>query len=237
MQISSSTALVTGANRGLGLHFAQQLRDRGATVYAAARNPEQISYPGVVPVRIDVTDQTTIDAALAEIGPVSILVNNAGSATGAGLLTGDPARIRTEMDTHFYGSLAMIRTFAPAMAGMPESAILNVLSVLSWLTIPEVGAYCAAKSAAWSMTNAVRLELAPQGTRVTALHVGYIDTDMSRRVDVPKQDPADVARLAIEGIERGDHEVLADELSGHVRQGLAGGGDALDPQLASPAAP
>ena len=222
MQISSSTALVTGANRGLGLHFAQQLRDRGATVYAAASNPEQISYPGVVPVRIDVTDQTTIDAALAEIGPVAILVNNAGSATGAGLLTGDPARIRT---------------FAPAMAGMPESAILNVLSVLSWLTIPEIGAYCAAKSAAWSMTNAVRLELAPQGTRVTALHVGYIDTDMSRRLDVPKQDPADVARLAIEGIERGDHEVLADELSGHVRQGLAGGVSALYPQLAAPAAP
>ncbi len=231
MQISSSTALVTGANRGLGLQFAQQLRDRGATVYAAARNPDQISYPGVVPVRIDVTDQATIDAAFAEIGPVSILVNNAGSATGAGLLTGDPARIRTEMDTHFYGSLAMIRTFAPAMAGMPESAILNVLSVLSWLTIPEVGAYCAAKSAAWSMTNAVRLELAAQGTRVTALHVGYMDTDMASGLDVPKADPADIALQAIDGIERGDHEVLADDLSGHVRSGLAGGVAALYPQL------
>lgn len=231
MQISSATALVTGANRGLGRHLAEQLRDRGATVYAGARDPDRVTYPGVTPVRLDVTDQATIDAALHTIGTVSILVNNAGSATGASLLTGDVADLRTEFDTHVFGSLAVTRAFAPAMADLPESAVLNILSVVSWVSLPAVGGYCAAKSAAWSMTNSLRAELAPQRTRVTGLHVGYIDTDMTRDLDVAKADPADIARLAIDAVERGDHEVVADDISTFVQQQLSGGVAALYPDL------
>ena len=231
MDLTSATTLVTGANRGLGRHIAEQLRDRGATVYAAARHPDTISAPGVRPIRIDVTDQATIDAAVAAIGPISLLVNNAGSATGAGLLTGDLADVRTELDTHFFGSLAMIRAFAPGMADQPESAILNVLSVLSWLSMPRIGGYCAAKSAAWSMTNAVRQELAPQGTVVTALHVGYMDTDMARAVEGPKADPADIARLALDAVAAGEYEVVADDVSRYVRGQLSDGVTGLYPAL------
>lgn len=233
MDLTSATALVTGANRGLGRRLAEQLRDRGATVFAAARHPERIETPGVIPVRIDVTDQATIDAAVAELSPISLLVNNAGSATGAGLLTGDLADVRTELDTHFFGSLAMIRAFAPGMADQPESAILNVLSVLSWLSIPRIGGYCAAKSAAWSMTNAVRQELAAQGTVVTALHVGYMDTDMARGVEGAKSDPADIARLALDAVAAGEYEVIADDVSAAVRGQLPAGVAGLYPALAT----
>jgi NAD(P)-dependent dehydrogenase (short-subunit alcohol dehydrogenase family) len=232
MDIAGKTALVTGANRGFGRHLAEQLRDRGAAVYAAARNPAAVDLPGVTPVALDVTDPGSVAAAAAATAGVSILVNNAGSGTGASLLTGDLADVRLEMDTHFYGTLAVTRAFASQLAGREQSAVLNVLSVLSWLSIPDVGAYCAAKAAEWSLTNALRQELAPRGIRVSALHVGYMDTDMTRRLDVPKADPADIARLALDGIEAGDAEIIADEISKQVLAGLSAGVAGLYPQAA-----
>ena len=215
MIIEGSVALVTGANRGLGRHLAEQLRDRGATVYAAARNPAAVTFAGVTPT-----------------GDVTLLVNNAGSGTGASLLSGPLSDIRTEMETHYFGSLNVIRAFAPQLARGGESAILNVLSVLSWMSVPALGAYSAAKSAAWSMTNGLRQELAAQGTAVTALHVGFMDTDMTRDIDAPKSDPAEVARFALDGIAAGRSELLADTLSERVIAGLSGGVGALYPAFA-----
>jgi NAD(P)-dependent dehydrogenase (short-subunit alcohol dehydrogenase family) len=232
MDISGKTALVTGANRGLGRQLAAQLRDRGAVVYAGARNPATVDLPGVTPVALDITDAASVAAAAAALGDVAILVNNAGSSTGASLLTGDVADIRLELDTHFFGTLAVTRAFAPRLAAHEHSAILNVLSVLSWLSLPGSGAYCAAKSAEWSLTNALRQELAPQGTRVSSLHVGYMDTDMTRGVDAPKSDPAVIARLAVDGIEAGDAEILADDISKQVLAGLSAGVAGLYPQTA-----
>jgi NAD(P)-dependent dehydrogenase (short-subunit alcohol dehydrogenase family) len=232
MQISGSTAFVTGANRGLGRHLAAQLRDRGATVYAAARNPASVDLPGVTPIALDVTDPASVTAAAEATSGVSILINNAGSSTGASLLTGDLDRIRLEMDTHFFGTLAVTRAFAPQLGRHEQSAVLNILSVLSWVSFPTSGAYCAAKSAEWSMTNALRQELAPQRTRVSALHVGYMDTDMARAITADKSDPAEIARLALDGIEAGDTEIIADEISKLALAGLAGGVAALYPQVA-----
>jgi NAD(P)-dependent dehydrogenase (short-subunit alcohol dehydrogenase family) len=232
MDITGKTALVTGANRGLGRQLAAQLRDRGAHVYAAARDPQTVDLAGVTPIALDITGPASVAAAAQATDDVAILVNNAGSSTGSSLLTGDLADIRLELDTHFFGTLAVTRAFAPQLAARGSSAVLNVLSALSWLSFPGSGAYCAAKSAEWSLTNALRQELAAQGTRVTALHVGYMDTDMTRRLDVPKADPAVIAKLAIDGIEAGDAEIIADDTSRHVLAGLSGGVPALYPQFA-----
>jgi NAD(P)-dependent dehydrogenase (short-subunit alcohol dehydrogenase family) len=232
MEITGKTALVTGANRGLGRHLARELRDRGAIVYAAARNPASVDLPGVTPIALDVTDPSSVAAVAAQTQNVAILINNAGSSTGASLLTGDLAKVRLELDTHFFGTLEVIRAFAPQLAAQEQSAVLNILSALSWVSFPASGAYCAAKSAEWSLTNALRQELAPQGTRVSSLHVGYMDTDMTRNVTAPKSDPADIANIAIDGIESGDAEIIADEVSKHVLAGLSGGVAGLYPQLA-----
>lgn len=232
MDITGKTALVTGANRGLGRYLAAELRDRGVHVYAAARNPQTVDLAGVTPVALDVTDPASVAAAAQATHDVAILVNNAGSSTGASLLTGDLAAIRLELDTHFFGTLAVTRAFAPQLAAQGSSAVLNILSALSWLSFPGSGAYCAAKSAEWSLTNALRQELAAQGTRVSALHVGYMDTDMIRHLDVPKADPAAVAKLAIDGIEAGDAEIIADDTSRYVLAGLSGGVPVLYPQFA-----
>ncbi|AHH95288.1 SDR family oxidoreductase [Kutzneria albida] len=232
MDLTGSTALVTGANRGLGRHFAAQLLGRGATVYAAARNPASIDLPGAIPVALDVTNPESVAAAAKSVSGLSLLVNNAGSSTGSSLLHGSLDDIRLEMETHYFGTLAVTRAFAPQLAEQGGGAVLNVLSVLSWFTSPATAAYSAAKSAAWSLTNALRLELAEQGTRVSALHVGYMDTDMARHVDGAKTDPAAVAKLALDGVAAGELEILADEVSRTVRAGLAGGAKALYPQFA-----
>ena len=231
MRIEGSTALVTGANRGLGRHLAQELLARGAHVYAAARNPGSVDLPGVTPVALDVTDPASVAAAAAATGDVTLLVNNAGSSTGAALLDGPLADIEREMNTHFYGTLRVTRAFAPQLAAGGGGGVLNVLSALSWLNLGASGAYSAAKAAEWSLTNGLRVQLAGQGTQVTALHVGYMDTDMTRGLDVPKTDPALVAKLALDGLAAGAVEVLADDTSRRVQQGLAGGVAALYPQF------
>jgi NAD(P)-dependent dehydrogenase (short-subunit alcohol dehydrogenase family) len=221
MKIAGSTAFVTGANRGLGRRFAELLVARGATVYGGARNVAALDVPGVIPVTIDVTDPASVAAAAETTSEVSLLINNAGSYTGASVSDGSLQDIRLEMETHYFGTLAVSRAFAPQLAG--GGTILNVLSVLSWVTFPGYSGYAAAKSAQWSLTNALRVELAAQGTQVAALHVGYMDTDMVASVEAPKSDPAVIAALALDALEEGLVEILADENSRQVQANLAGG--------------
>lgn len=221
MQIQGSVAFVTGANRGLGRHLAQQLVARGAKVYAAARNPETITLDGVIPVRIDITDPATIAAAAEIARDTTLLVNNAGTASYNGLLEGPLDDIRAQMESHYFGTLAVTRAFAPHLIANAPGAVLNVASVLSWIHPAGIGAYSAAKAALWAQTDAVREELAPKNVAVTALHVGYMDTDMTAGVDAPKADPAQVAAAALDGVEAGLVEVLGDDLTRQVKAGLS----------------
>lgn len=221
MQIQGSVAFVTGANRGLGRHLAQQLVARGAKVYAAARKPESVTVDGVIPVRIDITDPATIAAAAAIASDTTFLVNNAGTTSYHGLLEGPLDDIRAQMESHYFGTLAVTRAFAPHLIANAPGAVLNVASVLSWLHPAGIGAYSAAKAALWAQTDSVREELAPKNVAVTALHVGYMDTDMTAGVDAPKSDPALVAAVALDGVEAGLVEVLGDELTRQVKTGLS----------------
>ncbi|KQW51582.1 MULTISPECIES: SDR family oxidoreductase [unclassified Roseateles] len=223
MQLKNAVVFVTGANRGLGRAFAQAALAAGAAkVYAAARDPGSIELPGVVPVALDVTDPAQVAAAALQCTDVTLLINNAGVSLGARVLAADAiATARQHFETNFFGVWALTQAFAPALQANGGGAVLNVLSVLSWLTLPGLTPYSASKSAAWALSNGLRNELKAQGTLVTSLHVGYMDTDMTRGLDAPKSSPAEVARLALDGIEAGAFEVLADELSRQVKQSLS----------------
>jgi NAD(P)-dependent dehydrogenase (short-subunit alcohol dehydrogenase family) len=222
MNTDHITALVTGANRGLGRRFAEQLVARGAKVYAAARRPETIDLDGVVPLQLDITDPDSVRRAADAAADVTVVINNAGVSTRAGLLDGSIEDIRLEMDTHYFGTLSVIRAFAPIVERNGGGAILNVLSVLSWVHPPTSGAYSAAKAAGWALTDAVRQELAPRGVHVAALHVGYMDTDMVSYIPADqKTDPGVVAELALDGLFAGKPEILADELTRNVRAQLS----------------
>lgn len=222
MDLNNAVAVVTGANRGLGRHLAAGLVERGAKVYAAARNPETVDLPGVIPLQLDVTDEASIKAAARTASDATLLVNNAGISTSTPLISGNIDDVRREMDVNFYGPLAVTRAFAPVIESNSGGTVLNVLSVLSWLHPAALGSYAAAKAAAWAMTDAAREELAPRGITVSALHVAYMDTDMA--ADVPaeqKIDPADVAAQALDGIEKDLLEILADDTTRYIKQNLA----------------
>ncbi|OMF64318.1 short-chain dehydrogenase [Paenibacillus sp. FSL R5-0765] len=195
------------------------------------RNPESIDLPGAIPLQLDITDPQSVMAAAEIASDVTLLINNAGSATGASLLTGELNDIHLEFNTHVFGTLSMIRAFAPMIEKNGGGSILNILSALSWLRLGNSGAYSAAKSAQWGITNALRLELAPKNVNVAGLHVAFMDTDMTAGIDAPKTSPTDIAKIAIDSIEADLYEIIADDTSRNVQQGLAGGVAALYPQL------
>jgi NAD(P)-dependent dehydrogenase (short-subunit alcohol dehydrogenase family) len=229
MNVSGSTALVTGANRGIGRVFAEELLARGAAkVYATARDPRSIDLPGVEVLQLDITDPLSVAAAAAAAPDVDLLINNAGISTDTRLLDGPLDAIRLELETHVFGTLGVIRAFAPILA-RGGGTIVNALSAISWLAYDGVGAYGVAKAAEWSLTNNIRLELAAQGTTVVGLHMGAVDTDMMAGWDVPKIDPRDVVRAALDGVEAGHLEVLVDDAATYAKSILS-----LDPADAYP---
>lgn len=223
MKVADATVLVTGANRGLGLAFAREALARGARkVYAAARDPASVSLPGAVPMRLDVTDEAQVAEAARIAGDTTIVVNNAGIATFGGFLAdGAIESAHRQLDVNFFGPLRMARAFAPVLAEHGGGALVNMLSVGSWINSPLLGIYGTTKSAAWALTNGLRIELAPQGTQVLAVHAGFIDTDMTRDVALPKVTPQQVARAAFDALERGELQVLADDISRQVHRGLS----------------
>lgn len=224
MQVKNAVVLVTGANRGLGQAFVNALLEAGAAkIYAAARDASSITLAGVTPIQLDVTNAADIAAAAARCTDVTLLINNAGIGRGSSFLApGSADAARAELETNFFGPLALSQAFAPALKANGGGAIVNVLSVLSWLNLSGAATYSASKAAAWSLTNGLRGELRGQGTQVVGVHVGYMDTDMTRGLDAPKANPLDVARQTLAAVEAGQDEVLADELSRNVKQGLSG---------------
>jgi NAD(P)-dependent dehydrogenase (short-subunit alcohol dehydrogenase family) len=223
MQIEGSVALVTGAGRGLGQVYARELVRRGAAkVYGAARDPGAVTEPGVTPVALDITDAARVVEVAQECADVTLLVNNAGIML-ASTFTDAPSteNARRETETNYFGTLSMCRAFAPVLAANGGGAIVNMLSVVSFFTNPFNASYGASKAAALSLTNGIRIELAHNGTMVVAVHAGFIDTDMTAGLDVPKISPESVAQQVCDAIEAGQIEVLADDRTRNIKASLS----------------
>ncbi|KQO00596.1 SDR family oxidoreductase [Paenibacillus sp. Leaf72] len=231
MNISKQVAIVSGSNRGLGKQLALELLARGAKVYAGARNPASVDLPGAIPLQLDITDPKSVMAAAEVAGDATLLINNAGTATGASLFAGELEDIHVEFNTNVFGTISMVRAFAPVIEKNGGGSILNILSALSWFNTGDSGAYSAAKSAQWGATNALRLELAPKNIKVAGLHVAFMDTDLTAGIEAPKASPKEIAKIAIDGIEADLYEIIADDTSRNLQQGLAGGVPSLYPQL------
>ncbi|MDI9237748.1 SDR family oxidoreductase [Lysobacter sp. LF1] len=224
MDIRNAVVLVTGANRGLGRALVDAFRQAGAKkIYAAARDPASIAAEGVVPIALDVTSPDSIAAAARDCADVNVLVNNAGISRSGVLLSDEgEQRARDELATNLFGPWRMTAAFAPRLAANGGGTVVNVLSVLSWISLPGTSTYCISKAAAWSLTNGLRNELAAQGTKVVGVHIGLMDTDMTAGVDVPKVSPHDVAAQIVHAVRNDLPEVLADETSRQVKASLSG---------------
>ncbi len=223
MELKNAVVFITGANRGLGLAFAREALARGARkVYAAARDPSGITLEGVTPVKLDVTRAEDAAAAAELAKDVTLVINNAGIAdTGGFLAAGSIESARRHLEVNLFGPLRVAQAFAPVLAANGGGAMLNVLSIASWINGPLLGVYAMSKSAAWALTNGLRHELRAQGTQVLGLHMGFVDTDLTRGIDAPKSTPQAIVGQALDALEAGEQEVLADEQTRQVKQGLS----------------
>jgi NAD(P)-dependent dehydrogenase (short-subunit alcohol dehydrogenase family) len=233
MDINGCVGLVTGGNRGIGESFVRVLLQSGASkVYAGSRDPAAAAhlveqFPGrCVALELDVTDHAEVAAAARTCGDVNLVVNNAGLFANKTLLGADDMSIaRAEMEVNYFGILAMCRAFAPVLAKNGGGGIINVLSAAALAPIPNMGGYGPSKAAARSLSGCVRAELAGQGTQVTALIVGSVDTRMAAHVEGGKEQPDDIARAGLRAVSRGIDEMDTDRMAVEVRAALA-----LDPK-------
>jgi NAD(P)-dependent dehydrogenase (short-subunit alcohol dehydrogenase family) len=232
IRIEGATALVTGGQRGLGKALTAELLRRGAAkVYATARTPAADPDPRIVPAALDVTCAASVANLANRAGDASIVVNNTEMAMGAALLTADFDDITAVFDMNVFGPLRLAQAFAPVLASHRGGVLVNIHSVLSWAA--GAGAYGASKAALWSVTNSLRLELAPAGTQVTGVHVSHLDTDTTASVTAANNAPAPVAAIIIAGIEGGQTEILVDGPSRYYKARLSGPVQSLtfDPAL------
>jgi NAD(P)-dependent dehydrogenase (short-subunit alcohol dehydrogenase family) len=221
-KIQDCVALVTGSNRGLGLAYCEGLLRAGAAkVYAAARHPSKIGirHSRVVPIALDVTKDADVVSAAQSCQDISLLINNAGILRNSPMLGIDAeGAARQEMETNYFAVRSMVQRFAPVLAKNGGGAIVNVLSVASWITSPFMASYCASKAAAEVLTDAIRLQLRSQRTHVAGVYAGYIDTDMSAHVTLPKASPNQVVECTLAGLESGADRIFADDSAVYVDQ-------------------
>ncbi|MGG6898576.1 SDR family oxidoreductase [Rhizobium sp. BR 315] len=224
MDVTNTTVFITGANRGLGLAFAREARRRGAKkVYAGMRNTSGFDEPGIIPVRIDVTDKASIAAAAEIADDTTLLINNAGTAALIdGPLASDfEAQSKQLFDINYYGVARVTQAFEQVLSSKQHAAIINVLSDIVWLPRPYLTPYAASKAAAWSYTNQLRFHLQDRGIQVLGLHVGFVDTDLTNGIDVPKASPEDVVRQTYDALAAGKSEIMADQGTSLLKSTLA----------------
>jgi NAD(P)-dependent dehydrogenase (short-subunit alcohol dehydrogenase family) len=232
MNIQDSTVLVTGANRGIGKAFADALLERGATkVYAAVRDVATVTDPRLVPIQLDVTDPDRVAAVARELDDVQVVVNNAGVLNVSIPLSASLDVARLELETNYLSLVSMTQAFAPVLEGNGGGAFVNVLSIFSWVAMPLISTYSASKAAAWSFTNAARIELRRQGTHVVGVFVRGVDTDMAAAFDIDKVPPSIVAASGLDALEAGEPEAVVDDYSRAAKAGLSDDQGELYPEI------
>src|SRR5689334_10351385 len=231
--IVDKTVLITGGNRGIGRALVEDALRRGARkVYVGTRKP--VPNSNAVPVQLDVTDEEQIQRAVAQIGSLDVLVNNAGIAAYDDL--SDQAALQHHLDVNLFGTDRVTQAFLPLLSNS-RGAVVNNLSVNALAPLPLIPAYSVSKAAAFSLTQSQRTLLADKGITVHAVLTGIVDTDMTRGLEAPKASPESVARAIFDGVENGEEDIFPDAMSASMAQAWRSGpAKALERQYAALAA-
>lgn len=225
--VAGCVALVSGGNRGIGQAFVEALLAGGASrVYCGSRTlddvPAALVQAGAIPVQLDITDPVSVAAAVQACPDVTVVINNAGfHGQDRLVITDHPDIARQEMEVNYFGTLAMIRAFAPVLGRNGGGSIVNVLSVAGSIPTAFMGGYSPAKSATLFLSIIARAELEPQGTSVTALIVGSVDTRMAEHVEGAKEKPGDIAAAGLRAMAKGDRIADTDRMAIEARASYA----------------
>ncbi len=220
MEFDTTVALVTGANRGIGRALVEGLLERGTKrIYATARDlttlaaVASLDQDRVVSLQLDITEPRSVSAAADHARDVNLLVNNAGVLTIGDLLGGDLGRIEEEMQVNYFGTLGMVRAFVPVLEANTAGKIVNLVTLVGLASLSSMGGYSASKAANFSMTQALRGQLAARGIKVHGVFPGAVDTDMIRVIDMPKTSAQDVARAILDGVSAGTEDIFPDPMA------------------------
>jgi NAD(P)-dependent dehydrogenase (short-subunit alcohol dehydrogenase family) len=220
MKLQNATALVTGANRGIGRAFVQALLNVGVQkVYATARDRNSLEAitaldpTRVIPLQADITDHALVSRLSEQAADVNLLINNAGVLSFGNILDIPVETLHQQFDTNFYGTLNMARAFVPVLERNGGGAIVNVLTLVALASMPGLAGYNASKAAAWSMTQSLRATVANQNISVYGVFPGAVDTEMLAGVDMAKTSPMDIATAVLQGIETGQEDIFPDPMS------------------------
>lgn len=220
MDITNTTALVTGANRGIGRAIVKALLDAGAArVHAAARDVTSLAAtvaldPGrVQPLALDVTDAAQVAALPAKAPDVRLMINNAGVLDFGSALEAPLAAVERNMAVNFYGTLNVSRAVAPVIAGHGGGAIVNLITLVALASMPGLAVYNASKAAVWSITQSLRASLAAERIAVHGVFPGAVDTEMLAGVEMAKTSADDVAAAIIAGIAADEEDIFPDPMS------------------------
>jgi len=238
MQLKDKTALVTGANRGIGKSIVEELLAQGiGKVYATARNVKNLPNFGdirVIPLELDITKSQQIQKVVEAAQDIQLLVNNAGVATSASFWTSDQDDLAYDMNVNYYGTINMIKAFAPVLEKNAEAAIVNIISVAGLAGISMFSGYSASKAALFSATQSIRADLAPKNIHVVGVYPGPIDTDMAKDVPMDKTSPKIVAQNIVAGILENTEYIFPDPMSQQVGETWSKSPKALEKQFAEP---
>jgi short-subunit dehydrogenase len=234
--IKGSVVLITGATGAIAKALIAELKARGAArIYAAARDVSSlVASDGLIPIKMDVTNDQEVAKAVSAAGDVTLLINNAGVNHNTSFMSApDIAIAREEIEINYLAPLRVTKAFAPVLS-RNKGAVLNLLTILARVNLPFMGSYCASKAAGLSLTQGLRGELTPKGVRVAAALPGAIDTRMTAMLTIPKMTTADAAREILDGFEAGEEEIYVGEMARGLAQGLAHDPKGVERQLASP---
>lgn len=222
MSIEKLVPLVTGASRGLGSELVRSFIQRGVEkVYVTARNPFMLDVPAASGTRVqlfamDITNEKSVRQVVEHADDVNVLINNAGTMQPGKALESPVGAERSDMETNYFGTLNVVRAFWPVLAKNRPAKILNILSISALASSPAAAAYSASKAATFSLTQALRTELADSGITVSGAFPGPVDTEMTAGLEMTKASPRDTAEAILEGFLNGDEDIFPDNMARQV---------------------
>lgn len=214
--LKDKVILITGANRGIGKSLVEAALEKGARkIYATSRDLKKLPDFGderVVALELDITDKSQISLIIEKTQDVQILINNAGTFNQGTILEGEISGMEYDMKTNYYGTINMMRAFAPILENNAPSKIVNIISIVAYSPLPSIAGYAASKAALFSATLSARTELAKKGISVYMVNPGAIDTDMNKGSDWEMPAPKGIAKIILDNVELDELEIVPDEL-------------------------